>query len=241
MSKLPVYMTVANALSSEIANGKYRVGDPLPTERELCESFSISRHTARESLRRLEQSGLIQRRQGSGSTVIARQPTVKYEQNIQNIDDLLQQGNISRLEVVSTRDISDTRDTFPDQIGQIAGKSCLWVRALRYAPNEVRPLAQVDVYVAARSAAQARQLLDPAQAARQIVTIIDPSRIGRIEQALSAVNLNAKQARSLKVKPGDPALRTLRHYFSTAEKLMIVADSLYCGDLYTYRSTLHRG
>ena len=102
-------------------------------------------------------------------------------------------------------------------------------------------MAQVDVYVSAKGTAQAARLLDPALAARQIVTLIDASRIGRIEQSLSAVKLTAPQARILNVKTGDAAMRTLRHYFNPANKLMVVADSLYRGDLYTYMSTLHRG
>ncbi len=241
MSKLPVYMTVANALTGRILNGQYQIGDALPTEREICESFGISRHTARESLRQLEQRGLIARRQGSGSTVTSSQPSMKFEQNIQNIDDLLQQGNISRLEVVATRDISSERENFANQIADLGGKYCIWVRALRFVGRDVKPLALVDVHVSARAKTQADRLLDKKQAARQIVSIIDVNRIARIEQSLSAVKLTAEQAGFLRVKPGDAALRTLRHYFNTGQNLMVVADSLYRGDRYNYRSTLHRG
>lgn len=241
MSKLPVYMTVANALTGRISNGQYQVGDALPTEREICESFGISRHTARESLRQLEQRGLIARRQGSGSTVTSRQPAMKFEQNIQNIDDLLQQGNTSRLEVLSCRDISSGRQNFPDPIAALDGKYCIWVRALRFLAGEPSPLALVDVYVSARVKSQAEKLLDKAQAARQVVSIIDVNRIARIEQSLSAVRLTGAEARTLQVKSGEAALRTLRHYFNTAQNLMVVADSLYRGDRYNYRSTLHRG
>ena len=100
-SSEPIYRRMYNDLAAGIRAGRYAIGAALPTERELCVSFGVSRHTAREALRHLEERGLISRRQGSGSTVLARTPPVRYEQNIQSIDDLVQQGNASRLEVLS--------------------------------------------------------------------------------------------------------------------------------------------
>jgi len=52
-----------------ILNGSYRSGDKLPTERELAEDFSVSRHVVREALKRLETLGLVRIRQGSGAHV----------------------------------------------------------------------------------------------------------------------------------------------------------------------------
>jgi DNA-binding GntR family transcriptional regulator len=74
----------------------------LPTEKELCDAFGVSRHTTREALRQLENSGLIARRQGSGSTVLATTPPVRYEQHTQTIDDMLNHGNTTRLHVLQS-------------------------------------------------------------------------------------------------------------------------------------------
>ena len=228
-------MTIARELIGHIAAGKYPVGDSLPTERELCENYQISRHTARESLRQLEQRGLINRRQGSGSKVVSLKPPVRYEQSIQNIDDLLEQGHQSRLDIVSTRQLAKGED--------FAGNPCIQVNAIRYAREDKRPLALVDVQLALHSVAHAEALLDKARAARGIVEALHADRIGRIEQSLGAKNLTDTQAQSLQVEPGAAALRTERHYYSSAGEgeLMVVARSLYRGDFYAYKSTLLRG
>jgi GntR family transcriptional regulator len=236
----PVYMAVANTLMKEIAAGKHRVGSALPTERELCDVYQISRHTARESLRQLEQRGLIAKRQGSGSTVLAQQPSVRYEQSVQSIDDLLQLGNQSRLEVLDTHQMADEGNQFCREIALVARKPCIHVEAIRYARNDARPLAIVSIYVAVQSKRQAQYLLNSSTAAREIVSIVDINRIGRIEQALSAVLLDRQQAKLLQVKSGDAAMRTLRHYFNPAGNLLVIANSLYQGELYTYLSTLRR-
>ncbi|MGV8856371.1 MAG: FadR/GntR family transcriptional regulator [Devosia sp.] len=47
-----------------------RVGDALPSERELCERFSTSRNTVREAMRMLKAYGVVEVRPKSGATII---------------------------------------------------------------------------------------------------------------------------------------------------------------------------
>ena len=48
-------------------------GDPLPSEAELCEQFSVSRMTVRQALSELTNDGLVERRRGQG-TFVAHRP-----------------------------------------------------------------------------------------------------------------------------------------------------------------------
>jgi DNA-binding GntR family transcriptional regulator len=57
------------ALRNWLAPGRYRTGDRLPPEHDVAEMLGISRGTLRTALRRLEDSGEIVRRQGSGTFV----------------------------------------------------------------------------------------------------------------------------------------------------------------------------
>jgi GntR family transcriptional repressor for pyruvate dehydrogenase complex len=63
--------TVAAGIRRRIATGDLKIGDRLPTEEELTESFGIARTTLREGLRILESQGLIhiKRGRGGGATV----------------------------------------------------------------------------------------------------------------------------------------------------------------------------
>jgi len=47
-----------------------RVGDALPSERELCERFSTSRNTVREAMRMLKAYGVVEVRPKVGATII---------------------------------------------------------------------------------------------------------------------------------------------------------------------------
>ena len=53
-----------------IDNEVLRVGDALPSERELCERFSTSRNTVREAMRMLKAYGIVDVRPKVGATII---------------------------------------------------------------------------------------------------------------------------------------------------------------------------
>jgi len=239
-SSEPIYRRMYNDLAAGIRAGRYAIGAALPTERELCVSFGVSRHTAREALRHLEERGLISRRQGSGSTVLARTPPVRYEQNIQSIDDLVQQGNASRLEVLSAEEVTGDTGEFAGQIVRMARVPCVRLRAIRRLRDDGRPLAVVEIHAAARGAARARRLLDVSSAAKEIVTMVDPRKLERVEQAFRAVALDAWTAQLLGVESGAPAFETTRHYYDAAGRLFVIAHSLHQGRLFTYTTTLRR-
>jgi DNA-binding GntR family transcriptional regulator len=58
-----------DALRRWLATGRHRAGERLPPEQELSARLGISRGTLRTALQRLEDSGEIVRRQGSGTFV----------------------------------------------------------------------------------------------------------------------------------------------------------------------------
>jgi GntR family transcriptional repressor for pyruvate dehydrogenase complex len=64
---------VYGRLLEEIVSGRYEVGNRLPAETELAETFEVSRPVVREALNRLQADGLVTARQGAGNFV-ARVP-----------------------------------------------------------------------------------------------------------------------------------------------------------------------
>ena len=47
----PVYIQIHNQIKKDIEAGKWKIGEKIPSERELAENFSVSRMTLRQSLR----------------------------------------------------------------------------------------------------------------------------------------------------------------------------------------------
>ncbi|MBV9709545.1 MAG: FadR family transcriptional regulator [Ktedonobacteraceae bacterium] len=65
-----VFERVAEQIEKRILDGELRVGDRLPTERELAEQFRVSRTAVREAMKILAQKGLVDMRPGRGTIVI---------------------------------------------------------------------------------------------------------------------------------------------------------------------------
>ena len=66
--------TLYGRLMQQLASGLYSEGDKLPTEKELCTLFDVSRPVVREALMRLQADGLVVARQGAGTFVKKRPP-----------------------------------------------------------------------------------------------------------------------------------------------------------------------
>jgi GntR family transcriptional regulator, transcriptional repressor for pyruvate dehydrogenase complex len=65
---------VARQIETQIYAGEFTAGKKLPTERELCEQFNVSRSVIREAVKMLDALGLVESRQGSG--IFVRHTTV---------------------------------------------------------------------------------------------------------------------------------------------------------------------
>ncbi len=62
---------VITQLREQITEGRWTVGSRIPTEAELAQSTGTSRNTVREAVQSLVHAGLLERRQGSGTYVLA--------------------------------------------------------------------------------------------------------------------------------------------------------------------------
>lgn len=68
-SKDKAYEKVTHYVKERIKTGELRVGDKIPTERELSKKLELSRNSVREALRTMDNMGLIRCRQGSGNYI----------------------------------------------------------------------------------------------------------------------------------------------------------------------------
>jgi GntR family transcriptional regulator len=62
----PDYFRIADAIVSDIEDGRYDSGDKLPSIDELCQMYRVSASTIRLVFVRLEALGIIDRHQGKG-------------------------------------------------------------------------------------------------------------------------------------------------------------------------------
>ncbi|MGL6107002.1 GntR family transcriptional regulator [Romboutsia sp.] len=68
-SFIPLYQQLYDNLRKQIASGRYKPGDKLPSEGDLCKEFSVSRITVRNALNELVKEDILCKKRGKGTYV----------------------------------------------------------------------------------------------------------------------------------------------------------------------------
>jgi len=71
----PYYMQLLRLIEAQIRRGGYRAGARLPGETDLCQHFGLARSTVRETLRSLQDRGLIKIVPRRGAYLVTPPPT----------------------------------------------------------------------------------------------------------------------------------------------------------------------
>lgn len=96
-----LYEQVISNIEQQYQEGKLKLGDKLPTERELAALFNISRGTLRDAFRVLESQGIIETRPGGGRYLrkSLKEEAVKGESIINDLQ------NVAILDLLEAREI----------------------------------------------------------------------------------------------------------------------------------------
>jgi DNA-binding FadR family transcriptional regulator len=113
--------SLAKALTAElverIVRNVYPSGTPLPPEPVLCETFSVSRTVVREAVKILQEKGLVQVRQGSGTTVT---PSSRWDM----LDELILMATIAEDDSLAVLDdVVVTRRLLESDMANVAARS----------------------------------------------------------------------------------------------------------------------
>ena len=236
--KEPRYQALAGLLRSRIADGLYPVGGLLPAETELCEEFQVSRFTVREALRQLAEEGLLLRRQGSGTVVLAREAARPYRQSLASLHDVLQYAADTELTLGEAEPIDPAALAY----GLLAGARGPWVRyrGIRRAPRGGPAICVSDLYIDAAFRGIERQFNRGAGAIYRLIENTYGLRVEEVEQEMSAVSLSEAVAHRLGATTGAPALRIQRRYFGADGRLLEASVSDHPADRFAYAMRLRQ-
>lgn len=237
MSATPRYAELATLLRKAIANGDYAVGDLLPTEHEVCTLHGVSRHTARAALGLLETDGLISRRPGVGTLVIAERPGGAFSQPLGGLEELMQYARDARLRVLRV-----TRKTLSADEARMleAEASSHWLKTDGVRSVDGVQIAVTNIYVNDFIAVTEEQITHTAFAITEVIEENFGVAIARIEQSIAAEILSADDADILRATPGTPCLRTVRRYFDDAGRIFVISDTRHPADRFTYNMSFQR-
>lgn len=93
MATTPLYIQIYKIILSSIKNGEYKENTPLPSERELCDKYFVSRSTIRQTISLLKEADLVYTVHGKG-TFIKPQVFVQPLTKVYSFTDTLKNDNV---------------------------------------------------------------------------------------------------------------------------------------------------
>lgn len=93
---------IKEIILNRIKDETYTPNDRIPTEKELCETFEVSRTTVRIALNQLEKEGYLYRVQGRGTFVCEKKVTQALTQTVKKYSDQVAvQGKTAEIKVIN--------------------------------------------------------------------------------------------------------------------------------------------
>ncbi len=197
MRVAPLYQQLVDNVCAEVAEGRLKPGDRLPTEVEFSRLSGVSRITVRQALDILRQRGLVERFPGRGSFVSMRAHTAW---KIESVDDLIHLAG-------------DIRTTYlewalappPDEVATFLGAQRAWrMRGVRSRGGILVHYIEVWVPVDLGD-----RLTRDDFAHGTVIALIEKKLGLTVRHALeqvSAGTADARLARRLRVRRGAPVL-----------------------------------
>lgn len=233
------YRQIADTLVAGIAQGRYPVGQCLPTEAELCRRFDASRFTVREALSTLRRAGLIASRRGIGSVVLSADARQAWVESFGSIDDIMRHAAGAPVKVAQVADVVADAG-LAAMLHCPVGAEFLAVQGFRFRDRRAAgtPLGWVEVHIAAVYGGIRDRLARLDKSFAQLIAERYGVAIARIDQEIAAVALPQAVAGRLRAQPGAPALQITRWYRAADGSVFEIARSLFPAGRYLHKSRI---
>ncbi|MEL7211941.1 MAG: phosphonate metabolism transcriptional regulator PhnF [Pseudomonadota bacterium] len=229
-TKTPVWKAIADALRSDLAEGRYSPGDKLPTEAALADRFGVNRHTVRHGISALVDEGLIRTRRGSGAFVAATPTDYPIGTRVRFHENLIAAGRLPEKRVLHV-DNRAASEGEAKALHLTAGDPVCAYHGLSLADGQpiavfesVFPLARLPGIAAA---------LETTSSVTEALRTQGVTDYTRAMTRLTAVRATATQALHLHISEGDPLLRSTGVNVNTDGQPLEYGRTWFAGDRVT--------
>lgn len=236
-NSLPLYMQLKNLLIKQIKDGEIKAGEKLPSERELCEKYDVSRITVRQALSELDKEGLIERSHGKGTFVAYN----KVEQELYAITPfqnfILSKGLKPRTEILAGRLVPNNYQV--SKILKLPLTENLLELSLLGLGDDT-PMAFYTSYFAYELGMKMHELSQKVHELGQSFTTFDLYKylpeisLGFVNQTFEASIADSYIANILKIKKGNPILIAESIIYSSLDQPLEYKTTVYRGDKYKF-------
>ncbi|OCN05436.1 hypothetical protein A4S06_08790 [Erysipelotrichaceae bacterium MTC7] len=225
----PLYYRLADIIEEKISSGEWKKGKPIPSERELCKMYDMSRITVRNAIDLLANQGKLEKIQGKGTFVVG----TSILQNLGNVysfsKEMEKQGKISDTILVDKKIIQANKKV-ARELGINEHDEVIYIERLRcdeqtpiiiektFFPMEYKFVIEID--------------LDN-QPLYQTLDETYNIQINRAIETFQACELNEYECKMLLCKQPQYGLLVQRTSFSN-DKIVCYSSLVSKGDIYKF-------
>ncbi len=234
---VPLYHQLCQVLRGRLAAGEWQPGEQIPTIRELCDTYAVSRITVVQAIGALSQEGLLTRRQGKG--IFVAEPKIEHGpiRLLSFTEETTRRGHAAASRMLALR----REPASPEVAARLAlapGAPVVLLQRLRLADGE--PMGVQTSYLPERLFPD---LADVAEPIASLYTLF-VQRYGVLPtdatDTYTPVRLDRETAQLLEVAPGSPAFSVQRLTRDQHHRLIEFVVSLLRGDRYQVVLQLRR-
>lgn len=234
---VPRYYQLQEIIRERIRSGEWAPGSLIPSERELCARYGISRMTARQAISGLESEGLLYREQGKGTFVGQAMIAQQLLRLTGFTEDMSARQRKSGARVLSAEMWPADEET-AERLRIRAGQPVYRLRRLRLADGE--PLAVEVTRVNFIGCERLLQYDLEKESLYQLLEGTFDIPLIDADEELQADLATEDEATLLQIPPDNPVLRTRRVMHSRRNHPVEFATAVYRGDKYRFYTHLTR-
>ncbi len=204
-TKTPIWKAIADALRSDMAEGRYGPGDKLPTEAALAERFGVNRHTVRHGISALVDEGLIRTRRGAGAFVAATPTDYPIGSRVRFHENLIAAGRRPEKRVLHVEERAATEGEATALTVSPGDQICAY-HGLSLADGH--PIAVFESMFPLDRLPGICAALQDTSSVTEALNRSGVTDYTRASTRLTATRATATQALHLQVSEGDPLLRS---------------------------------
>lgn len=235
-SPIPMYVQIEDYLKNQILQGDFVIGAAIPSERELTDTFGVSRMTVRQSITNLVNEGLLYREKGRGTYVA----TPKIEQPLSGLtsftEDMLSRGMKPSSKLISFEKMIPEIDIV-QELQLTKDEEVFIVKRIRYADD--KPMAIERSYLPVKLVPDL-ELNDIEGSLYSYIEKNERLIISHASQRMEAVLVKKEDAEFLQVFMPSAVLFIERISYLANDVPIEIVRSTYRADRYKFISEIRR-
>ncbi|MGB0578038.1 MAG: GntR family transcriptional regulator [Alphaproteobacteria bacterium] len=232
------YATLSKQLTKRIGTGEYRVGHYLPSEKQLASEFGVSRPTVRRALEYIEAIGLISRRRGDGTKVLAEKPFTDYRYTTRPVDDILYGRGAERIVTAQNETVCD--DVLAARLGAAPGSRWVHISQHRNDRDTGEMLVWGDVYIDQQFNSIAGRIADYEGFICDLIEEEYGIAVSEIQQTIRPVIIPDTICAKMKMPNQSLGLEMTRRYLNHLKQTVEVSINIFPEGRSVYSITLSR-